>query len=116
MIIRIRGSLWGGPPGPRPAPWPAPSTPALSDPRFGDFGPQSQLPGERGTDAFVCQPGDLGACSPDTLSTRGPLLPPEPAPSAHLSRPFSLSLCIHGAIVGVLALSSSTQSAAPRSL
>src|SRR5580700_4779563 len=41
----------------------------------------------------------------------------QPAPFApRRSRPFFLSLCIHGAIVALLALSSSTQSAAPRSL
>src|SRR5580658_10450187 len=61
MTIRIRCALWGGPPGPRPAPGQA-------------------------------------------------------ASASRRSRPFFLSLCIHGAVVGLLALSSGTQSAAPRSL
>src|SRR5580692_11682441 len=44
---------------------------------------------------------------------------PTPWPAAsnpRRLRSFCLSLCIHGAIVGLLALSSATQSAAPRSL
>ena len=110
MTIRIRTSLWGGPPGPRPAPRPA-----------------------RGTDAFVCQPGDLSDCSPDRLSSHDP----QPAPSAvELPKPsaagfsdprpipfaprrprsFGLSLCIHSAVVALLALSSATQPATPRPL
>jgi TonB family protein len=71
MTIRIRGPLWGGPPGPRPA------SSALS-------GPQP-TPGQ----AFS---------APRRLKT------------------YCLSLCIHGAVVGLLALSSGPQSAAPRSL
>jgi TonB family protein len=117
MTIRIRGRLWGGPPGPRPAPRPAsaavesptPSAAALSDPRVQLAG-ESACPTktgafayQRGTDAFVCQPGDG---SPDRLSTH----------ALRRSRSFCLSLCIHGAVVALLALSSATQSAAPRPL
>jgi TonB family protein len=109
MTIRIRASLlWGGPPGPRPAPRPASSAVAS---------PTLQSHSGCGTDAFVCQPGDPGDCSPDRSSSHVPRLAPEPAPSApHRSRSFFLSLSIHGAIVALLALSSSTQSAAPRPL
>jgi TonB family protein len=47
----------------------------------------------------------------------GPLPIAQPATSAaHRSRSFCLSMCIHGAVVGLLALSSGTQSAAPRPL
>jgi TonB family protein len=55
--------------------------------------------------------------NPSTASPRGPQPTPGQAASAsRRSRPFFLSLCIHGAVVGLLALSSGTQSAAPRSL
>jgi TonB family protein len=73
MTIRIRGAAWGGPPGPRPAPWPASSAAESPTPQTAESAPRR-------------------------------------------SRPFFLSLCFHGAIVALLALSSATQSAAPPSL
>jgi prepilin-type N-terminal cleavage/methylation domain-containing protein len=54
--------------------------------RLEDLGAQAHLAGEsaspaalahpRGTDAFVCQPGHLGDCSPDRLSTGGSVTRP----------------------------------------
>jgi TonB family protein len=83
MTIRIRTqSSWGGPPGPRPAPRPASSD--LS----------GTLTHEPASSALI-----------------DPLPIPPPTSSAPLRpRSLCLSLCIHGAIVGLLALSSSTQS------
>jgi TonB family protein len=112
MTIRIRGSasglrriLWGGPPGPRPAPWPASSAVASTAPSTAGFS------GPEPASSAVASP------TPPTTESSRPRLAPWPASLAkRRARSFCLSLCIHGAIVGLLALSSSTQSAAPRSL
>ena len=96
MMIRIRrGHLWGGPPGPRPAPWPVTSEATSAMPQPAD--PQPAL-----------EPAPAEAESTPGFSG--------PQAARRRSRSFSLSLCIHGAVVSLLALSSSTQSAAPRSL